>query len=101
MNNNRWKGTNAMSAWAGAAKPYTPPDQAIEQKARLDIAMEALTERERLVLKLRFHKGTTQTGVSVIMGLSKSTVRLAEKSALKKMRENAGLKELRMLREEA
>ena len=49
-------------------------------------AMERLTERERLILDLRFYQGRTQMEVSGEIGISQAQVSRLEKSALEQIR---------------
>ncbi|MEW6105796.1 MAG: RNA polymerase sporulation sigma factor SigG [Bacillota bacterium] len=49
-------------------------------------AMEKLSERERLILKLRFFEGKTQMEVAEEIGISQAQVSRLEKAALKHMR---------------
>ena len=49
-------------------------------------AMEKLSERERLILRLRFFEGRTQMEVAEEIGISQAQVSRLEKAALKHMR---------------
>lgn len=49
-------------------------------------AMDKLTDRERLILKLRFFEGRTQMEVAEEIGISQAQVSRLEKAALKHMR---------------
>jgi RNA polymerase primary sigma factor len=69
------------------------PDKEVEQffdKQRLDNLLENMTDRERLVLDLRFGlaDGTTQTLAEVAkkMGVSRERIRQIEEAAIKKLR---------------
>ena len=57
----------------------------LEQIALKD-AMDCLTERERLILNLRFYQGKTQMEVSSEIGISQAQVSRLEKSALCQIR---------------
>ncbi len=48
--------------------------------------MEKLSERERLILRLRFFEGRTQMEVAEEIGISQAQVSRLEKAALKHMR---------------
>ncbi|MCR4398666.1 MAG: sigma-70 family RNA polymerase sigma factor, partial [Firmicutes bacterium] len=49
-------------------------------------AMSKLTERERLILTLRFYEGKTQMEVAEEIGISQAQVSRLEKAALQRMR---------------
>jgi RNA polymerase sporulation-specific sigma factor len=49
-------------------------------------AIQRLTDREKLIIDLRFFKGKTQMEVAQEIGISQAQVSRLEKSALKSMR---------------
>ncbi len=49
--------------------------------------IDRLTERERLILRLRYYEGNTQTEISEILNISQAQVSRLEKSAIMKLRE--------------
>ena len=51
-------------------------------------AMNRLTERERLILRLRFFQGRTQMEVAGEIGISQAQVSRLEKNALEHMKKN-------------
>lgn len=56
------------------------------EKMALRDAIQRLTEREKLIIDLRFFKGKTQMEVAQEIGISQAQVSRLEKSALKSMR---------------
>jgi RNA polymerase sporulation-specific sigma factor len=56
------------------------------EKMALKDAIQRLTEREKLIIDLRFFKGKTQMEVAQEIGISQAQVSRLEKSALKSMR---------------
>jgi RNA polymerase sporulation-specific sigma factor len=63
-------------------------DEAWIEKISLREAMEKLSEREKLIIMLRFFKGKTQTEVADEVGISQAQVSRLEKSAISSMRKN-------------
>ena len=61
-------------------------DEAWIEKISLREAMEKLTEREKLIITLRFFRGRTQTEVANEVGISQAQVSRLEKSAIGSMR---------------
>ena len=60
-------------------------DQMVEKLA-LRQAIEALPEREAMVIKLRYFHGLTQTRVSKVLDVSQVQISRIEKKALEKLR---------------
>ena len=63
-------------------------DEAWIEKISLREAMEKLTDREKLIIMLRFFRGKTQTEVADEVGISQAQVSRLEKSAICSMRKN-------------
>lgn len=63
-------------------------DEAWIEKISLREAMEKLTEREKLIITLRFFRGRTQTEVANEVGISQAQVSRLEKSAINSMRKS-------------
>ena len=63
-------------------------DEAWIEKISLREAMKQLSEREKLIISLRFFKGRTQTEVAKEVGISQAQVSRLEKSAINNMRKN-------------
>lgn len=61
-------------------------DEAWIEKISLREAMEKLTDREKLIITLRFFRGKTQTEVADEVGISQAQVSRLEKSAIGSMR---------------
>ena len=61
-------------------------DEAWIEKISLREAMEKLSEREKLIITLRFFRGRTQTEVANEVGISQAQVSRLEKSAIGSMR---------------
>lgn len=63
-------------------------DEAWIEKISLREAMDKLTDREKLIIMMRFFKGKTQTEVADEVGISQAQVSRLEKSAISSMRKN-------------
>lgn len=63
-------------------------DEAWIEKISLREAMKKLSDREKLIISLRFFKGKTQTEVANEVGISQAQVSRLEKSAITSMRKN-------------
>ena len=63
-------------------------DEAWIEKISLREAMKKLSEREKLIIMLRFFRGRTQTEVANEVGISQAQVSRLEKSAINNMRKN-------------
>lgn len=63
-------------------------DEAWIEKISLKEALKKLSEREKLIIMLRFFKGRTQTEVANEVGISQAQVSRLEKSAVNNMRKN-------------
>ena len=63
-------------------------DEAWIEKISLREAMKKLSDREKLIISLRFFKGRTQTEVANEVGISQAQVSRLEKSAITSMRKN-------------
>jgi len=63
-------------------------DEAWIEKISLREAMKKLSDREKLIITLRFFKGKTQTEVANEVGISQAQVSRLEKSAINNMRKN-------------
>lgn len=63
-------------------------DEKWTEHVALEKALEALTERERKIVRLRYYEGKTQTEISSEVGLSQAQVSRIEKSALKYIKLN-------------
>lgn len=63
-------------------------DETWIEKISLREAMKRLSERERMIITMRFFKGKTQTEVADEVGISQAQVSRLEKSAIKSMRKN-------------
>ena len=61
-------------------------EEALLEKLSLQQAMDKLTEREAMVVKLRYYHGLTQDRVSKVLGVSQVQVSRIEKKALQNMR---------------
>ncbi len=64
----------------------TETEEAMVEKISLRQAIEALPERERTVLKLRYYHGLTQQRVSKVLGVSQVQVSRIEKKAIETLR---------------
>ena len=62
-----------------------PHEEAIVARLDLEEAMRCLTERERLILRLRFWHGWTQKEVAQALGMTRYGLQLAEKRALARL----------------
>ncbi len=63
-------------------------DEAWIERISLREAMQKLSDREKLIVTLRFFKGKTQTEVAQEVGISQAQVSRLEKSAVNSMRKN-------------
>ena len=63
-------------------------DEAWIEKISLREAMDKLTDREKLIIMMRFFRGKTQTEVANEVGISQAQVSRLEKSAISSMRKN-------------
>lgn len=61
-------------------------EETLLEKIALQQAMDQLTERESMVIKLRYYHGLTQDRVSKVLGVSQVQVSRIEKKALQNMR---------------
>lgn len=66
--------------------PIDPPDEDISNKLALKQTMEKLDENDRLLIKLRYFKGLTQSKTAKMLGISQVQVSRREKKILLKMR---------------
>ena len=62
-------------------------EERLVERFALDAAMEALPERERMVIALRFFHGLTQDKTAQVLGISQVQVSRLERRALDAMRE--------------
>lgn len=62
------------------------PEESLVEKIALREAIEALPERERMTILLRFFKGLTQEQTARLLGVSQVQVSRLERRALEKMR---------------
>lgn len=60
------------------------------EKLDLSLAVENLTERERLIVKMRFFMDKTQCQVAKRLGISQVQVSRIEKKLLMRLRERCG-----------
>jgi RNA polymerase sigma factor (sigma-70 family) len=63
-----------------------PQEEAIVARLDLEEAMRCLTERERLILRLRFWHGWTQKEVAEVLGMNLSTLKHLEACILFRLR---------------
>ena len=63
-------------------------EERLIERFALDAAMEALPERERMVIALRFFHGLTQDKTAKVLGFSQVQVSRLERRALEAMREH-------------
>ena len=63
-------------------------DETWIEKISLREAMKKLTDREKLIITLRFFRGKTQTEVAAEVGISQAQVSRLEKSAINNMKKN-------------
>lgn len=63
-------------------------DEAWIEKISLREAMDKLSDREKLIIMMRFFRGKTQTEVANEVGISQAQVSRLEKSAISSMRKN-------------
>ena len=68
----------------------TESEERIVEKIALHQAVEALPERERLVIQLRYYHGLTQQRAAKVLSVSQVQVSRIEKRALEKLRETMG-----------
>lgn len=66
----------------------TESEERLVERISLRQAMEALPERELLVIRLRYFHGLTQERVSRVLGVSQVQVSRIEKRAIGRLREN-------------
>ena len=64
----------------------TPEEKGMVERLTLRTAIEALPERERQVLLLRYYKGLTQMNTARVLGVSQVQVSRLERRALDKLR---------------
>ena len=62
------------------------PEESLVEKIALREAIEALPERERMTILLRFFKGLTQEQTARLLGVSQVQVSRLERRALEKLR---------------
>jgi RNA polymerase sigma-B factor len=62
--------------------------EVMEERAMLSRGFEALDERERRIIHLRFYQGLTQSQIAVELGISQMHVSRLIRGALEKMREH-------------
>ena len=62
-------------------------EERLVERVTLDAAMDALPERERMVIALRFFHGLTQDAAAKVLGISQVQVSRLERRALEAMRE--------------
>lgn len=65
----------------------TETEEKMLEKIALRQAIEKLSERESMVIKLRYYHGLTQDRVSKVLGVSQVQVSRIEKKALERLRE--------------
>ena len=63
-------------------------DETWIEKISLREAMDKLTDREKMIIIMRFFRGKTQTEVANEVGISQAQVSRLEKSAISSMRKN-------------
>ena len=63
-------------------------DEAWLESIALKEAMKKLSEREKMIINLRFYKGKTQVEIAELIGISQAQVSRLEKGALEKIRHN-------------
>ena len=63
-------------------------DEAWIEKISLREAMDKLSDREKMIIIMRFFRGKTQTEVAEEVGISQAQVSRLEKSAISSMRKN-------------
>ena len=63
-------------------------DETWIEKISLREAMDKLTDREKMIIIMRFFRGKTQTEVANEVGISQAQVSRLEKSAITSMRKN-------------
>ena len=68
----------------------TESEERMVEKIALRQAVEALPERERLVIQLRFYHGLTQQRAAKVLSVSQVQVSRIEKKALEMLRETMG-----------
>ena len=61
-------------------------DSTWEQTITINEAMKNLTEREQMIINLRFFEGRTQTEIAEEIGISQAQISRLEKNALKHLR---------------
>ena len=61
-------------------------EERLLERVALDAAMDALPERERMVIALRFFHGLTQDKTAKVLGFSQVQVSRLERRALERMR---------------
>ena len=66
--------------------PVPPPDEQIENKVSLQVALDKLDRDERTLIELRFFRGWTQMQTAERLGISQVQVSRREKKILQKMR---------------
>ena len=62
------------------------PEEEILNKIEIDELLKNLSERERLIITLRYMRGKTQTEISKIIGVSQVQVSRIEKKAMEKIK---------------
>ena len=68
-------------------------EERLVERFTLDAAMDALPERERMVIALRFFHGLTQDKTAKVLGISQVQVSRLERRALEAMREALGVRD--------
>ena len=63
-------------------------DSAWEQTITINEAMKKLSDREQMIINLRFFEGRTQTEIADEIGISQAQISRLEKNALKHLRKN-------------
>ena len=65
----------------------TKSEEMILEQFALNQAIERLSKRESMVIKLRYFHGLTQQRIAIILGVSQVQVSRIEKKALERLRE--------------
>ena len=65
-------------------------DSAWEQTITINEAMKKLSDREQMIINLRFFEGRTQTEIADEIGISQAQISRLEKNALKRIKAEIG-----------
>ena len=66
--------------------PVEPPDEEISTAVAVDEVMSELDERDKMLIRLRYYSGLTQTEVAKRLSMTQVQVSRREKAILKQMR---------------